>query len=384
MNRSDIPPTPEPRAAYVHVPFCRHRCGYCNFTVLAGRDDLIEDYLRAIEIELSGLGVPREVDTLFFGGGTPSHLPVHQLRSLLEVTRSWFVLKEGHEFSIEANPIDVTRDLVSLLAEFGVNRVSLGVQSFDAGKLQFLERDHDGAIVHRSVDLVRAKVQSVAIDLIFGVPDETLDLWQADLARALAIEVDHVSTYGLTYEKGTTLWGRWHRGQVTPIDEERERSMFELSIDKLTQSGFEHYEVSNFARPGHRCRHNEAYWGGRSYFAAGPGAARYIGGRREINHRGTTTYLKRVLAGLSPVGESESLGPEDRASEALVIGLRRIRGVNRAQFASETGFALVDLLGGELQRFLVGGLMEWNGDWLRLTREGLLVSDSLWPRLLRV
>jgi oxygen-independent coproporphyrinogen-3 oxidase len=373
-----------PRAAYVHVPFCKHRCGYCNFTLVAGRDDLIDAYLEAIERELSWLDRPREVGTLFFGGGTPTHLPPEKLRRLIEIVLHWFPLTAGYEFSVEANPADLDSEQIGVLHEQGVNRLSLGAQSFDMAKLRRLDRDHDAAGIARSVDLARTVMKSISLDLIFGVPGESLDLWEADLAAALKLRPDHISTYGLTYERGTTLWSSWKKGQVRPLGEELERAMFERGIDVLTGDGFEHYEVSNFARPRHRCRHNEAYWSGDEYYAVGPGAARYVNGRREMNHRSTTTYINRVLAGQSPVADSEELSPEDRALELFVFGMRRLEGVDRTEFVTRTSFELDRLVGHELRRFIARGLLEDVGDRVRLTREGLFVSDSIWPHFLDV
>lgn len=374
----------KPRAAYVHVPFCKHRCGYCNFTLVAGRDDLIDSYLTAIERELSWLERPREVETLFFGGGTPTHLPPDKLRRLIETVRHWFPLTAGYEFSVEANPADLDPAQVSVLVEHGVNRLSLGAQSFDAEKLLRLDRDHDADDIARSVELARPVFHSISLDLIFGVPGESVEVWEADLAAALKLRPDHISTYGLTYERGTVLWSRWQKGHVRPLGEELERTMFERGIDVLTRAGFEHYEVSNFARPGHRCRHNEAYWSGDEYYAVGPGAARYVNGRREMNHRSTTTYLKRVLAGQSPVADSEELSPEDRALELFVFGMRRLGGVDRTEFTDRTGFDLDRLVGRALRRFVARGLLEDVGNRVRLTREGLFVSDSIWPHFLEV
>lgn len=376
--------TTKPRAAYVHVPFCKHRCGYCNFTLVAGRDDLIDSYLKAIERELSWLERPREVETLFLGGGTPTHLPPEKLRRLIEIVRHWFPLTSGYEFSVEANPVDLDSERVGVITEQSVNRISLGAQSFDAEKLRRLDRDHEADDIARSIELARPVVDSISLDLIFGVPGESPEVWEADLAGVLKLRPDHISTYGLTYERGTTLWSRWQKGQVRPLGEEVERLMFERGIDVLTGAGFEHYEVSNFARPGHRCRHNEAYWAGDEYYAVGPGAARYINGRREMNHRSTTTYLKRVLAGQSPVADSEELSPEDRALELFVFGMRRLEGVDRKEFATRTCFDLNRLVGREVRRFIARGLLEEVGDRVRLTREGLFVSDSIWPHFLRV
>ncbi len=372
-----------PRSAYVHVPFCRHRCGYCNFTLVAGRDDLVEGYLRAIELELQSLGTPRQVDTLFFGGGTPTQLSADQLRRLIDLMRRWFVPAAGCEVSVEANPADLDDEKLDVLVQGGVNRLSLGGQSFNAAKLQTLERDHSPQQLREAVAQAKSRIASVSLDLIFGTPGETPDAWSADLAAAVALAPDHVSTYGLTIERGTAFWTRWKSGAIQRPDEESERSMYATAIDTLSDGGWEHYEVSNFSRPGHRCRHNEAYWAGEGYFAVGPGAARYVDGRRETNHRSTTTYLKRVLAGQSPVAESETLSAEDRARERFVFGMRRLQGVDRHDFERRTGYELDALTGEALGRFLALGLLEDDGRRVRLTRQGLFVSDSIWPHFLR-
>jgi oxygen-independent coproporphyrinogen-3 oxidase len=218
--------------------------------------------------------------------------------------------------------------------------------------------------------------------LIFGVPGESTALWASDLQQAMDLQPDHLSIYGLTFEKGTTFWGRLLRGVLTPIDEETQRQMFELAMDRLVEGGWKHYEVSNFARPGHRCRHNEVYWRGDSYFGFGPGASRYVDGCRETNHRSTTTYLRRVFSGESPVAESEQLAPLDRAREQLVLGLRMMSGVSRKEFFSRTGFDLEAIAGEPLRKFLNLGLLQEHNGCLRLTREGLMISDALWPELL--
>ncbi|HEY2416253.1 MAG TPA: radical SAM family heme chaperone HemW [Pirellulaceae bacterium] len=390
--------TSDPRAAYIHVPFCRHRCGYCNFTLVARRDDLIDAYLDALERELIAFGGPHEIDTLFFGGGTPTHLPPKQLERLFAIAQCCFPLVSGEyvgwavpttppppapEFTIEANPTDLNDEKSKILAASGVTRLSLGAQSFHASKLKILERDHDAATIRAAVEFARSFAQSISLDLIFGVPGETLADWQADLDQALALSPDHISTYGLTFEKGTNFWSRLNHGELKQTDEDLERQMYELAIDRLTAAGYEHYEVSNFARPSHRCRHNENYWLGGQYFAAGPGASRFIAGRRETNHKSTTTYIHRVLSGQSPVAESEHLNPEDSARERLVFALRRLEGISPAHFAATTGFTIDDLIGPTLQPLLDRGLLSRTSTNLRLTRPGLLLSDSIWPYFLR-
>ena len=271
-------------SVYIHVPFCAHRCGYCNFTLVAGRLDLAEPYLAAIERELAGLNEPRQphpVDTLFFGGGTPTQLSPPQLSRLLQSVLRWHPPAVRYEFSVEANPADVTPELIALLTQHGVTRVSLGAQSFQSAKLRTLERDHQPDDIRRAATLIRESGLQLSLDLIFGVPGETAADWQADLDAALALAPDHVSTYGLTFERGTTFWNRLSHGQLQCADEDTERSLYLTAIDRLSSAGLEHYEVSNFARPGRRCRHNEAYWAGQQYDAAGPGATRYVAGVRE-------------------------------------------------------------------------------------------------------
>lgn len=371
-----------PRSAYVHVPFCAHRCGYCNFAVVAGREDLIPAYLEALAAELSGLEVPREVDTLYIGGGTPTQLAAPQLDQLCRLVARWHPLAAAGEWTVEANPEGFTPTCAELLARHGVTRVSLGVQSLDAAKLVKLERSHSPAQAAHSVAAARGAGLRAAVDLIFGVADETLDVWRRDVAAAVALEPDHLSTYGLTIEKGTAFWARRARGSWQELDEELLRSMYQEGIDLLEAAGFEHYEVSNFALPGRRSRHNQVYWEGASYYAAGPGAARYVDGVRETNHASLRTYLRRIAAGASPVAERESLDEEARARERLILGLRRLQGVEFAAFQAATGYGVFELAGDVLRALAAEGVVALDDRRIRLTREGLLVSDSVWPALL--
>jgi oxygen-independent coproporphyrinogen-3 oxidase len=371
-----------PRAAYVHVPFCHHRCGYCNFTLVTGRDDLVGDYLRAIAIEVATTEPKREVDTLYFGGGTPTYLKPDQIRQLTSSVLHRHPLASGHEFTIEANPADVDPTMIKTLGALAVTRLSLGGQSFRAEKLQLLERDHAAADIRRVVAFAHEAKMQVALDLIFATPGETLGEWAADLEAALALGPHHVSTYGLTFERGTAFWGRRLRGEFAEVDEELQRDMYALAIDRLAAAGYEQYEVSNFARPGCRSRHNQVYWSGKGYFAYGPGAASYMDGVRKTNHRSTTTYLRRVLNGSSPIAEREELSSEARARELLVFGLRRMEGVSRREFSRQTGFECDDLVAAPLRKFIDLGLLADDGERIRLTREGLFVSDAMWPEML--
>ena len=382
------------RAAYVHVPFCRHRCGYCNFTLVEGRADLVGDYLRAVELELNSPALQErgalgeagsrrdEVETLYFGGGTPTHLSADALCRLTSAVVARHPLAQGYEFTVEANPADVDAAMIRALRSLGVTRVSLGGQSFREDKLRLLERDHVAADIGRVVLAIREAGMHVALDLIFAAPGEKIDDWRADLEAAIALEPDHVSTYGLTFEEGTSFWTRRLRGDLAEVDEELQREMYALAIDRLAAAGYEQYEVSNFARLGRRSRHNQVYWSGDGYFAYGPGAARYINGVRETNHRSVTTYLRRMLAGKSPVAESECLSREERARELFVFSLRRIEGVSRRSYRMRSGFDCDQLFVGPLSKFIGLGLLEDDGDRIRMTREGLFVSDAMWPEML--
>jgi oxygen-independent coproporphyrinogen III oxidase len=367
----------EPRSAYIHVPFCVHRCGYCDFTLVARRDDLIGSYLDAMEIELARLERPREVDTLFFGGGTPTHLPAPELERLMSLVRRWFPPTAGAEICVEANPAAFDDAKIDVLAEAGVNRISLGVQSFDSGVLALLERDHRGPEIADVVARVRRRIPNLGLDLIFGVPGQTVELWRSTLETALALEPTHLSTYGLTFEKGTAFMSRLDKGQLQRCDEEREREMYAIAMDELPRAGFEQYELSNFARPGFRCRHNEVYWSGRPFFGFGPGAARYAAGRRDLNHRSVTTWINRVLTGKSPIAESEELSPEARARELVMLNLRRTAGLDLEQFQEQTGFDFRQLAGAALPKHLQQGLLEEEDGRIRLTREGRFLADTV-------
>ena len=364
-----------PQAVYIHVPFCAHRCGYCDFTLVAGKDHLIDGYLRALEIELSRVEGTPEISTLFFGGGTPTHLPPDALRRLFESVLPRYRLAAGYEFSVEANPAGLDKDKIAILADAGVNRVSLGIQSFDADVLTVLERDHRQAEIDAALNGLRRRIDNIALDLIFAVPGQSLALWNATLETAIAYAPQHLSTYGLTFEKGTAFWTRREKSQLIPATSELEREMYALAIEKLPAAGFEHYEISNFARLGYRCRHNEVYWTGQPYDAFGPGAARYLGGRRTTNHRSVTTWLKRTLAGESPVGDTEMLSPEESAREAIALGLRRRAGIDLAEFRQRTGYDLIELAGETVAALTSRGRMGRDNHGIRLSPEGLFFAD---------
>jgi oxygen-independent coproporphyrinogen-3 oxidase len=368
-----------PRAAYLHIPFCAHKCGYCDFASLAGVDHLANRYLAALEREMAtALGEPQEVDTIFVGGGTPTRLDPAQLRSLTRLIRRWLILAPGGEWTVEANPGTLDACKADVLAEAGVDRVSLGAQSFRPESLRVLERQHGRAEVEQALEVVRPRFPRWSLDLIFGVPSSTIDDWRSDLEVASGFGPSHLSCYGLVYEKGTALWRQRKSGEVQPLDDDLERSMYETTIERLAASGLVMYEISNFARPGQESRHNLAYWANDAYFGFGVGAARYLRGVRSVNTRDLTAYLRRIESGEPATGPSEELPAEARARETAILMLRRtVRGIDRDEFRRQTGFDLDRLAGPAIARFVAEGSLEDDGNRLRLSRDGVFVADRV-------
>jgi oxygen-independent coproporphyrinogen-3 oxidase len=341
---------------------------------------MADRYLDALEREMARAtgGIPQEVDTVFVGGGTPTRLDAGQLVRLLAAIRRWFPLAPGGEWTVEANPGTLEPARADAMAEGGVNRVSLGAQSFRPALLAALERNHTPDEVGRALELVRPRFDRWSIDLIFGVPGSTLADWESDLETALSLGPSHLSCYGLVYEKGTPLWKAWNAGAVRAVDEEVERAMYAHTIDRLDRAGLAMYEISNFARAGHESRHNLVYWANDAYFGVGLGAARYVKGVRSTNTRELSAYLRRLEAGLDATGPSETLDPEGRARETAVLMLRRTRlGIDRPDFAARTGSDLDTLLGDPIRRAVARGLLEDDGRRVRLTREGLFLADTV-------
>ena len=380
-----------PRHAYVHVPFCRHRCGYCDFTLVAGRDDLVERYFAALGREIGRVSLAAEsgdgsaclmLDTLYLGGGTPSHLGPDGLRRLCAILRERFEPVADAEVSLEANPLDVTPEFVAAARDCGVTRVSLGGQSLDGATLRALDRDHEPDDVRRAVGVLHGAGLVASLDLMTAAPGQSLAAVERDLTAAVALALEHVSVYCLTWEQGTAFAAARRRGELAAAPEDLERAMFEAAIDRLEAAGYEHYEVSNFARPGHRCRHNEAYWDCRPWEAFGPGAARFDGRTRITNHRSTTTWIKRVLGGEDYTGDVDAMSAEEAARERLVVGLRRRDGVERGEFLAASGCELDAVAGPAVARWVGAGLATDDGRSVRLTRAGLLVSDTLWADVL--
>lgn len=320
-----------PRHVYVHVPFCARRCAYCDFSIAVRRVVPVGDYVRGVERELAmrfSAEERWEADTLYLGGGTPSRLGGEGVARLLGVLRRRIALAPDAEVTLETNPEDVTDEALACWRAAGVNRLSLGSQSFDDGVLRWMHRAHDGAGIATAIERARAAgFQNLSLDLIFALPQELRRSWERDVERAVALEPAHLSLYGLTVEHGTPL-GRWReRGTATEAPEERYEREFLHAHEALTAAGLEHYEVSNFARPGLRSRHNSAYWTGVPYAALGPSAHEFDGEVRRWNERPYAVWLRRLDAGEDPREGSERLSADDRTAEQVYLGLRTTAGL---------------------------------------------------------
>ncbi|HMO13908.1 MAG TPA: radical SAM family heme chaperone HemW [Pirellulaceae bacterium] len=380
MNFSDAK-IPAPTSVYVHVPFCRQRCGYCNFALVADRDYLIKDFLTALESEMMQYEATGAIDTLFLGGGTPTLLDGDALTQLCESIFRRFKLRADGEFSIEANPNDLDSDKIKCLRDLGVNRLSLGAQSFNALKLDFLERDHDAAQIYQAIDLSRAHFESISLDLMFGVRGETAEVWQTDLDTAISTQVQHISTYELTIEKGTQFWNRTNRRERLKTNENNNAKLYLLAQERLTRAGFHQYEISNFAQPQHACRHNQAYWNGSRYWAFGPGAASFVGNTRRINHAGVIRYIRELKQGRLPLADQEHLTHRQIGIDMLVFGLRQVSGCNLMRWQEFSGLNVQDLPTTIIDRFIDAGWISLDSTAIRLTQSGLLFADAICSEL---
>ena len=383
----NLPPpyqTAAARSLYIHVPFCRHRCGYCNFSVLAGRADLHDRYLDAIEKELREAAGGETLHTIFIGGGTPTQLDADRWRRLFEIIHGCFDVADDAEISSEANPEDCDDAIMSAMASVGVNRISFGVQSFDAGKLATLQRGHTPRSAVAAIELASRRIGRVSVDLIYGAPGETATLWRSDLRTAMSLPIEHLSAYCLTYEKGTAFWTARHRGKLTPVDERVEDVMETATLRATAAAGFSRYEISSYARPGGRCRHNLAYWRGDSWLAAGPAAASFVRGVRAVNHRSVTRYLRMIETDGSAIDQREVITPIDHLTEGAAFGVRQTDGVDVAELSRRSGLDAAALLHDTTRRMIDAGWVCDDPATLKLTGSGLRFADAVAAEYLAV
>ncbi|MBC03303.1 MAG: coproporphyrinogen III oxidase [Phycisphaerae bacterium] len=370
-----------PESIYAHVPFCRHKCHYCDFYSVVDRRDRSGDFTIRFEEEArtaAGLIDSSAVRTVFVGGGTPTMLSPAELERVLKSIRLPAGEADLDEFTVEANPETVDEGIAAALFDSGVDRVSIGCQSFDPRHLQTLERHHDPDSVPRAIDRIReAGIERVSLDLIFGIPGSTLQDWERDLERALSLEPDHLSCYGLVFEPGTALDERRRRGRIEPIDDAIEAAMYQLTRERLREEGFGHYEVSNWARPGERSEHNLVYWNLGEWMAMGPAGAGNLRGVRYRNVPRLDDWLSSE--GPSRIVDVERPQPSIARGERFMLGLRlrdgMPRGVVESLLRDDPGRRSM------VEDLLEAGRLEWWQEGLRISEESLMTADEVLSRL---
>ena len=365
---------------YIHIPFCRSRCSYCDFATGLYQSELAERYVRAVVEEIrSSPAKDARVDTIYFGGGTPSLLEPSQLQRILEALHHQFAVEAGPEITLEINPGSVTLAKLHDFRSLGVNRASFGAQTFDDRELAKLGRSHTAADSRRTFrDLRAAGIENVSFDLIAGLPGQTLAGWQRNVDEALELRPEHLSFYLLEVHSGTPLAQHIERGIQPKPDEDLAAVMYAMVLEQATKAGYEHYEISNLCRPGFESRHNTKYWSGSAYFGFGCSAHSYDGGKRRwSNQRDVLKYIESVEREFSPIVEEQILTESDVRAESLYLGLRLMRGVSLKQYRETFGVDLFAEHSSELQRFQAAGLVELNEDLLKLTRVGALLSNEV-------
>ena len=390
--------TPDSIGLYIHIPFCTAKCGYCDFNSYAGHEHMIPSYGGTLVKDArlwTGAVRGRQIETVFFGGGTPSLTPAPEMGMILDSLRDIFGFAPDAEISLEANPGSLSMEYLRDLRTIGFNRLSIGVQSFDDEELRALDRIHSGDDAKDAYEAARAAgFENVNIDLIYGLPEQPLEAWRRTLEQALALGPEHLSLYALTVEEGTPLARDVARGRVPTPDADSQADQYEFTQDRLDAAGYEHYEISNWARPGRGCRHNLLYWQNREYLGLGAGAHSHLSGVRFSTVLLPNRYVELVeesAAGIEDgrgtmrhVVGAEAITPELAMADTLILGLRLIDGIAFAEFTCSHGRDVHDVYGEVISEFVGYGLLEETATHLRLTRRGRLLSNELFQRLLPV
>jgi oxygen-independent coproporphyrinogen-3 oxidase len=388
--------TSDPIGLYLHIPFCEAKCGYCDFNSYAGHEHMIPSYagtlIKDAALWREAVG-GRSVETVFFGGGTPSLNPVEEMAKILEGMRTTFNVDPAAEIALEANPGSITTEYLRGLRTIGFNRLSIGIQSFDDKELVVLDRIHTGAEARRAYASAReAGFENVNLDLIYGLAEQPLEAWQHNLEVALALGPEHLSLYALTVEDGTPLARDVARGRVHAPDPDMQAEHYEWTQERLARAGYEHYEISNWARPGFRCEHNLVYWQNREYLGLGAGAHSFLNGVRFSTVLLPNRYAALVDESVAALTDgsgtmlhvigAEAVTPELSMADTLILGLRLIDGVDVGDLARRHGREVDSVYGGVIEEFLGYGLLERTATHLRLTPRGRLLSNELFQRLL--
>ena len=370
---------------YIHIPFCAKRCLYCDFfsnTDMKFKEPYIDAAIREMELRQEYIG-GEPLDTIYFGGGTPSQLQQADFERIFEAADRLFGTSSCTEITLEANPDDMTPEYVASLRNLPFNRISMGVQSFKEKDLRFLNRRHDREQALRAVGLCKENgIQNISIDLIYGLPGQTLEEWQENLDDAIRLEIPHISAYHLIYEEGTALYKLMEAGKVTPIEEDLSVTLFSTLINRLTEAGYLHYEISNFGRPGYFSRHNSSYWTGTKYIGIGPSAHSYDGESRQWNIS-SLRYLQGIKAGIPDI-EIEELDINTKYNDFIITGLRTMWGIRTADIRERFGEEKQTYLEQQAATYLRQGLLIRENDTLTLSKKGIFISDGIMSDLLWV
>ena len=371
----------KPTSAYVHIPFCTQICYYCDFSKVFIKNQPVDSYLEHLLEEFQSYDI-QKLRTLYIGGGTPTALSASQLEVLLKGLTKNLDLSVLEELTIEANPGDLDADKIAVLKNSAVNRVSLGVQTFDDKMLKKIGRSHLEKDIYENIDRLKlAGFDNISIDLIYALPGQTMEQVKENVAKAIGLDIPHMSLYSLILENHTVFMNRMRRGKLPLPKEELEAEMFEYIIAELERAGFEHYEISNFSKPSFESRHNLMYWDNAEYYGIGAGASGYVNGVRYKNHGPIRHYLSAVEEGNARIIE-EHLSQKERMEEEMFLGLRKKSGVSMARFEEKFGRSF-DGLYGEIVRDLVQqGLMQIDGDRVRMTKRGLFLGDTVAERFI--
>ena len=371
----------KPTSAYVHIPFCTQICYYCDFSKVFIKNQPVDSYLEHLLEEFQSYDI-QKLRTLYIGGGTPTALSAPQLEVLLDGLTKNLDLSALEELTIEANPGDLDADKIAVLKNSAVNRVSLGVQTFDDKMLKKIGRSHLEKDIYENIDRLKlAGFDNISIDLIYALPGQTMEQVKDNVAKAIGLDIPHMSLYSLILENHTVFMNRMRRGKLPLPKEELEAEMFEYIIAELERAGFEHYEISNFSKSGFESRHNLMYWDNAEYYGIGAGASGYVNGVRYKNHGPIRHYLSAVEEGNARITE-EHLSQKEQMEEEMFLGLRKKSGVSMARFEEKFGRTF-DGLYGEIVRDLVQqGLMQIEGDRVRMTKRGLFLGDTVAERFI--
>ncbi|HBI04961.1 MAG TPA: oxygen-independent coproporphyrinogen III oxidase [Paenibacillaceae bacterium] len=371
-------------AVYIHIPFCMNRCFYCDFHTYVTREpQVVWNYLQALEKEI-GKHSAGEIHTIYVGGGTPTFLDVKQMDYLLSIIEKAFP-KRGKEleFTMEANPGTIDQEKLRLMKQGGVNRLSYGVQSFHDGLLKKIGRNHSRNQSYLAIEEARkAGIENISIDLMFGLPDQTMEMLEESLREAFQLKIPHLSVYSLKVEENT-VFSKWERkGTLSLPDEDTEFMMFKQIIARAEEEGFHWYEISNFARNGYESKHNQVYWENREYYGFGAGAHGYLDGVRYANIGSTMKYIKEMKDKNSAIEQSQRVSIMEQMEEFMMLGLRMLRGVSPREFHERYGKELKDTFGSPIDEFVTKGLLEWKDESLRLTRNGVFLGNNVFAGFL--